>query len=558
MIAQPPPYESADVGASEEADGGAGSDSGVIAAPIILPSARPAEGGAFSTSDACETCHSNASTANAMRDRVGRDIAPFDLWRSTMMANAARDPLFRAVMSAEIAATPSARAEIEAKCLSCHAPMATRTAQTLEMGELYQDSPKAQLALDGVSCTVCHLIRPDGLGTEESFSGRFTTGTREIFGPHDDLFSMPMQRHTGYVPTMGTHMGSSELCGSCHTLFTDALTPEGVKVGVRLPEQTPFLEWRNSSYSQNGASCQSCHAPKVDQDGQTIRTAIARNPMGRDFPPVYERSPYSRHVFVGANTLVPAMLRDNAQELNSPAPAGAFDRTIDEARGQLSRAARLQGELQRRGDDLEVTLDIENLTGHKLPTAHPIRRMWLHVEVTNAEGAVVFVSGASDDQNRLLGAGGVPLAFEMPDGPISPHANRIESADAVAVYESVMGTPGGDPTTTLLRGSQYLKDNRILPHGYDLAHPDAVYTRPVGIGDDSDFSAGRDRVTYVVPAPGAAGPYRVVATLKYVSLSPRWLAELTRYETPETQALARYYAALDRRPEPMASISLSE
>ena len=35
------------------------------------------------------------------------------------------------------------------------------------------------------------------------------------------------------------------------------------------------------------------------------------------------------------------------------------------------------------------------------------------------------------------------------------------------IYESIMGTPAGAPTTGLLQATQYLKDNRLLPRGFD-------------------------------------------------------------------------------------------
>jgi hypothetical protein len=44
----------------------------------------------------------------------------------------------------------------------------------------------------------------------------------------------------------------------------------------------------------------------------------------------------------------------------------------------------------------------------------------------------------------------------------------------VQIYESILGDAGGAVTTGLLSGAQYLKDNRLLPHGFDkqTAEPD--------------------------------------------------------------------------------------
>lgn len=61
--------------------------------------------------------------AGAMRDDKNRNVAPFDLWSGSMMANSAVDPYWKAVVSAEVAATPSQKPHIEEVCSCCHAPM---------------------------------------------------------------------------------------------------------------------------------------------------------------------------------------------------------------------------------------------------------------------------------------------------------------------------------------------------------------------------------------------------------------------------------------------------
>ncbi len=283
-----------------------------------------------------------------MRDEQGRPIAPFDLWRTSMMASSARDPLWRAAVSAEVAAHPEKGALIEATCLRCHSPMAavekSVAGETLALELLHDpDDRHHQLALDGVSCATCHQIQPDNLGTPESFGGgfRILPGGR-IFGPHDRPFSMPMRMHTGFTPMKGDHVTSSALCASCHTLFTHPLSDDGSISDVVFPEQTPYLEWRNSVFNDeiddpaaDARSCQDCHTPLHDVDGNVIRTRIARNPHGRDFPPIVPRQPYGMHTFLGGNTLVPAILRDNPEALGITAPPQAFDATIGVTGEQL-------------------------------------------------------------------------------------------------------------------------------------------------------------------------------------------------------------------------------
>ena len=63
------------------------------------PSSPPSP--AFIEGIYCGVCHSNSQQAKAMRDSEERPIAPFDLWRSSAMANSARDPYWLAVVSVE-------------------------------------------------------------------------------------------------------------------------------------------------------------------------------------------------------------------------------------------------------------------------------------------------------------------------------------------------------------------------------------------------------------------------------------------------------------------------
>ena len=101
--------------------------------------------------------------------------------------------------------------------------------------------------------------------------------------------------------------------------------------------------------------------------------------------------------------------------------------------------------------------------------AIPSRRAWLHVTVRDAQGRVVFESGAIDDsgrdsrqrQRRRCAAG-----FE-------PHYEEITRADQVQIYEPILGDRAGAPTTGLLTAVRYLKDNRLLPRGFDKATADA-------------------------------------------------------------------------------------
>ncbi|QDU65209.1 multiheme c-type cytochrome [Engelhardtia mirabilis] len=527
----------------------------------------PAPGPGVQPSSSCARCHSNAPAATAMRDAKQRPIAPFDLWRGTMMANSARDPLWRAVVSAEVAALPTRQAEIEATCLGCHSPMAEQVGLDDHgtgslMHVLDCDSALGELARDGVSCTICHGISPEGLGTQESYSAGYRLNPeRRLYGPHEAPFTMPMQRFTGFTPTHGEHISDSALCGTCHTLETPVLDAQGHDVGGVFLEQAPYLEWRNSFFNDEldepgplAASCQDCHAPTRDEDGEPLTTRIVRNPMGRDFPQIEPREPFGRHLFVGGNTLVLSMLRDHPEALGVEAPAEAFEASVAATRAQLrERTARVRiGDLRDSDDKLSFAVSVQNLTGHKLPSAHPTRRAWLRVVVRDESGQVLFASGDVDSRGRILGADGQPLGSELAGGPIEPHRDSIRTGDEVATYQAVMADSNGEPTHTLMRGAKWYVDDRLLPAGWDPNHPEAARTAPVGVDGDEDFKADGDRVHFeldlVVP-----GRLTIEASLLYQTLNARWAAELFRYETPEVELFRSLYDQADLTPEVLAS-----
>lgn len=518
----------------------------------------------FATSELCSRCHSTAASAKALKDSQGRSIGPHDLWRTSMMAHSSVDPFWRAVVAAEVAATPSRKAEIEAKCLRCHAPMASVEAECTGTTPtrkrfLHGTFTLARLASDGVSCTVCHQFPSDGLGKDNSFSGQFRIGDQgRIFGPHARPFFMPMYRHTGYRATESSHVRESALCASCHTLFTDALAPDGSPTGHTLLEQGPYVEWQNSQFNdeverpgKHAASCQDCHVPTTDVDGAPIRAGIARNPGGWDFPPVRPRSPFGRHVFTGGNTLVPSILRNEVSKAGDAAAAAAFDSMIQETNQMLRKeTARIKiVKAEWQGEHLSIAVEVLNLTGHKLPTACPSRRVWIRLKVHDATGQVVFASGGFDDRGRIVDRDGEVLASERAGGPISPHFSKIDSPNQVQIYEAVMEDADGDATYSLLRGARYHKDDRLLPLGWKSDHPRGAVTAPAGTAKDRDFAAGSDTVLYAFQAPPGRGPYRVEASLHYQVLGSRYAAELFTHKVPEMKKFRKLHDAADPRPK---------
>lgn len=122
----------------------------------------------------------------------------------------------------------------------------------------------------------------------------------------------------------------------------------------------------------------------------------------------------------------------------------------------------------------------------------------------------------------------------------------IDATSQAYVLESVMADSEGKPTYALLRGASYLKDNRLLPRGWD-PNGDIARIASVGTSTDPDFGPGGDQVTYRFAAP--TGAVTITARLQYQSLSPRYADELFAWDTPEVRAFRVMYEGADHTPE---------
>jgi len=501
---------------------------------------RPAGSNAvFATADGCARCHSGAQFSNAMRSKLGEDVSPHALWQATVMANSFRDPYWRAAVARECAEDPERADELQGFCMRCHAPMHQRT-RTMGGQEpvSVRQAANDPLARDGVSCTVCHQIRARNLGEPTTFDGKGRIGRgRVIYGPYEQPEADVMRGMSGYAAMHGEHMRSSALCGTCHTLSTR-------HQGERFPEQTPFLEWRNSIYSDEAGAtdesrtCQECHMADVGP------TRIARDPTGIDFL-LPARDPYRAHAFVGGNAFLLELLADNRRALGVEASEEALRRMAKATRRQLTTATVdvSIGEVAHVDDELRFEVRVENRTGHKFPTGYPSRRAWLHIRVENEQG-VVFDCGGYDNNGEI-------------EGVISPleqeHVTAIESSFDVLIWELVADDPDGEPTTSLTQMTRRRKDNRLLPKGWRPDGPHARDTSPVGVGDDADFVGGSDTVKVAVPYAKGSPKATVFAWVHYQTIPPHWVEDLRYVNAPECRSFVKMYDAADRTPETVAA-----
>ena len=491
---------------------------------------------AFQTSDRCLACHNGLTTSS------GRDVSIGFDWRASIMANSARDPYWQASVRREDLDHPASHGEIEDGCADCHMPIARYEAKLRgRLGEVFANLPfdrdprKTAPAEDGVSCSVCHQIAKDKLGTRESFNGGFVVDSSHSKDDHPEYGPFVIQNGQahimqtstgGFRPAEAEHIHDSALCATCHTLYTKSLAPDGRQIGL-FPEQMPYLEWLHSDYPQR-SSCQSCHMPEVSEPAPIA--AVLGAP----------RAGMRQHTFVGANFFVLSMLNRYRDDLSTTAMPGELTAAADRTREFLQAgAARVTiRKIEYAAGKLQIDVFVQNLTGHKLPTAFPSRRAWLHLIVRDADGKTVFESGALNPDGSIQGNinDADPSRFE-------PHYRQITRSDEVEIYEPILKDQEGRVTTGLAAATGYLKDNRLLPAGFQkqTAGPDIAVVGQAA--DDPEFTDAGDLVQYSLALPAGRG-FHVEAELWYQPIGFRWAHNLEPYSAPETRRFVSYYQAM--------------
>lgn len=491
----------------------------------------------FQTSDRCFACHNGLATS------TGEDISIGLSWRPTMMANSARDPYWQAGVRRETMDHPESRAAIEDECASCHMPMARyQSKYEGKDGEVFSHLVFGSgdrmdlLAQDGVSCSMCHQITDEKLGTRESLTGGFVVdttkskGERAEYGPYkieDGQLRIMRTSSGGYRPTEGEHIKKSELCATCHTLITKALDPRGQVVG-QLPEQMPYFEWFQSEFREK-QSCQDCHMPVVEEETRiAVTLGLPRENM-------------SRHVFVGGNFFMLRMFNMYRNELGvwalPPEFEAAANRTITHLKEQTARV--VVDQVNVSSGRLQANITVENRSGHKFPTAYPSRRAWLHVTVRDRDNRVIFESGAINANGSIQGNDNDADATRF-----ETHYTEITSPDQVQIYEDIMVGMNNVPTTGLLTAVRFIKDNRLLPRGFNKSAVEQEIAPQGEAVSDPDFTGGSDKIRYSVPVGNAQGPFQVEAELWFQPIAYRWANNLKSYNAMEPQRFTRYYDSM--------------
>jgi hypothetical protein len=493
---------------------------------------------AFRSSDRCLACHVGMKTSTGEDYSIGFD------WRASLMANSSRDPYWQSSIRRETVDHAEAKQHIENDCSFCHmagirlsdrdAGRDTDVFARLPFQKTSRKTSELQrLAQDGVTCSVCHQIEKEGLGTDATFNGNVVVSKavradeRPEYGPYDSDHGHQTIMHSstaGYLPVHSDHIRDSALCASCHTLYTQPITTDGSKPPL-FPEQMPYQEWQHSDY-QAKQTCQDCHMPEVKEP--TPITALYGHMRGGA----------RRHVFVGADFVMTDMFSNHRDDLAVEAlPEELAAATAQTRKFLQTQAAKVSIQnFDRTLGKLSIDVIAQNLSGHKLPTAYPSRRAWLHVKVTDEDGNVVFESGKLRADGSIVGNANDedPREFEQ-------HYREITKPDEVEIFEPILVDGDDKVTTGLLSARKYIKDNRLLPAGFDKTTADANIKVVGDAADDPGFTDRGSEVRYVVPTGNTVGRLTVVAELWYQPIGYRWAHNLEPYKDAEPQRMVKYF-----------------
>ncbi len=423
-------------------------------------------------------------------------------WQGSMMAQAARDPLFYACLTV----ANQDVADSGDLCLRCHTPKAWLEGRSIPT----DGSALTDFDRDGVACHICHrMVDPDfkpGISPDEDMDVLAAISPLPTRPGSGNYIIDPFDRRRGPFALINDppHPGdtallsmglpsplfvqspfhkTSGICATCHDVGNPAYVkqPDGTyalgELGAphptgdqydMFPVERTYSEWLNSEYpigvDAGGrfggnlpttvvSTCQDCHMP--DRDGNGCIQGLPELGGQEVYPP---RPDMPRHDFAGGNSWVrdaikeltaemwPFDLIPNQDEFNSNLDTGQ-QKSIE----MLQLAATLEADQLGGGLNVRVI----NETGHKLPTGYPEgRRMWINVQYF-------------DTNDQMIGERGVYnlLTADLHGEDTTVYEAQLGIDEAIS---QATGIPAG-VTFHFALNNLYVKDNRVPPRGFDNA-----------------------------------------------------------------------------------------
>ena len=506
----------------------------------------------------------------------------FSAYQGTMMANAARDPLFNGQYTIAVAGMEHALntgishlgGELAADfCIRCHSPNAWLSGRSGFEGDgtpgnhfrpgIFDEAHAPDM--EGVTCDVCHRTEgfvANATPTAHVLPGQPDSGqlvitpSRTKRGPYYGTVLttwpsgstangslLPPASETPFPPVPhnppltegssvspfhetehGANLAESTFCGTCHNV-TNPLTGHAV-------ERT-YTEWLNSDYgnpaSPDFKTCQDCHLP------------ITPNTMACTLPgmdPVYGafnkvRSFFRKHEYVGGNAWIPQILKqmyplvdqnwtngNNYAQLFYPGPASR--NPLYDAVSAAADGMMLQA--------AQIDLTATEPTPQTIQASVRITNLTGHKLPTGyPEGRQMWINVKAEDANgQVFFESG---ALDASSALIPDPQLKIYQAEHGLNYPS-LGL-SNQPSFHFILNNMIVKDNRIPPKGHvpvtgpggtDSYDPTAA---PWPTGGLYPPNQHWDDTPYTISVPpGTARPIKVTATVFYQSASHEYVSFL--------------------------------
>lgn len=463
-------------------------------------------GGQFEGADGCALCHGGGFAGD-------RSYLPHDSWAGTMMANAARDPIFLAALAIANQDEPG----IGTFCLRCHSPIAfVRGHATPADGSAFDAVDK-----QGIGCDTCHRAGPSG-----AINAPYNIGNAQI------VYSNALDKRGPYtdsvVPvhaTMGDPaLSTSHFCGQCHQvshpgrMLRDA---SGTQTTLEFPLDTTYQEWQSSDFAVHGeGQCIDCHLARTTSD---LPVATSANAPLRKTP--------RNHAFVGANLFgIRAVMATDVLRAN--AYPDAFALALEQTQRMLESAAQIKilsaPASALPGATITVTVRVENRSGHKFPTGYAEgRRAWIALVLIAPNGDETFLRGGYDDATG-----------EIVD-PASTHVYRAQHGHWNGI--------AAEPSEDLARHDMILSDTRIPPKGF-LAAMGTFPTFEIDYRQPDGSFRHYDEASFDLTIPAdTAGESVFSARVYYQPITRTYVEHLAATNVTDTsgQDLLAIYEATD-------------
>jgi hypothetical protein len=452
----------------------------------------------FADADTCSSCHGGGVNKD-------KTFLPFDTWAGTMMGNAARDPVFFAALTIANQDKPG----VGTYCLRCHSPIGfVREHATPPDGSAFDNVDR-----QGVGCDTCHRAIQSPAPNNPYLLSDAQLVYVESPAKHGPYENEDSPAHADSVQDTG--LSDSRFCGQCHQVTNpDVLLKDaaGKDTSFEFPLDTTYEEWASSDYGKadNAAfqSCIDCHMPK--KLGQHPVTKIPDGTLRTD-PRI--------HTIVGGNHWgIQAVMAANPKRVEEY--KSAFDLALQGTLDNLAKAVKVTvmdaPTSGTPGGPLQVTVRVENLTGHKFPTGYAeSRRAWIGVSLVDAQ----------KQERALLGG-------------YDPATGAIQATPATRVYRAQHGKWDGQkglPEEHLALHDMVISDTRIPPRGF-IASETTSPSGEIDFSDGKDGYKSFDEATFTLTAPAdAADDLTLSVRVYYQSMTHEHIEFLKTANTTDSR-----------------------